>query len=264
MERRAAARQQAAQERRERRRCEEERRAQERCEAEEASKLKAEVERVEQERLRREAARECRRRRAEQLVATAVRRRRMQQAEDFCALRRLVDGWCAFREATILMEERCVLAFYKYRRRLLRIALGAWTSLRMRSALVREACQCAMERLALQLRRRQLLRFLLHVFRCLGEEEQQAAQAARSKLLQSKLGRYSKAWLEVALARIVQREHLAVQHFARWFQRRFLDLWRVGAINAKFEDRVTAHKNKLLSKVSGWLTEMDSVGFRKN
>jgi hypothetical protein len=235
---------------------EEERQAEEKA-AEEALRQEEEEQRRMQIQEQRERKRAEQRAHAEKLVAIAQHRQQVRQAYEFWVRNRLVDVWCAFRQAVIEADEMQLVAWLCYRRALLRGCFAAWGTQHIRLRTAREACRIARARIADWYFFRHVFRRVIFVLRLAVQRSEWQVQAGRTLLAHVRARTSARTWQKVAAETSFARRCVAVRHYASWVLRYALKWWLEGTKQSRLDAELLRHKQVLHAKVSGWLREID-------
>merc|ERR1712039_255820 len=184
---------------------------------------------------------------------------RERQAYGFWVLHRLVDVWCAMRQAAINAEELRIVGMRRYRRMLLRHCFCAWALHHQRIATANAACTRARARLATTYSRMLLYRLGLCVFSMLVELMQDDVDSARYSLERGTLKRCVMHWRNVTSEAQLRQKYLACHCHAKCLSASAFRCWFSGIQQVRLEQELEAHKNALREKVSCWLHELDSL-----
>jgi len=257
MERRAEERRRVRDSRREWHQARDEQRRAE-AEACKAALRNAELEeRRQQVRERQQQRRSEQRREALRTVEKAQQRVRERQALEFWILHRLVDVWCALRQAVINAEERWLLALTHYRTLLLRECYAIWKHQFGWCKAAGQACFRAKMRIATFFWRRHAFHNILRLLKALGTYGQVEAAEKRQVVMHCRVRQCVSAWRSAARAAAFDRDCIALHQYVKWLRRHVLQCWVLGTEQTKADRAFEEHREFLQQKVLGWLQEME-------
>lgn len=257
MERRAEERQRVWEERRQWHKQREEAKLAEEQAAEEARRAEEQDEKKRQIQQHRERKAAEQRKSAEKLMLVEQRRQRMRQAQELWVRNRLIDVWCALRQAVIESDEMMLAAWRCYRDSLQRSAFSAWRRVQLHDRSAREGCRIARARLAEWQFQRHCFRVIVNTLRLLKQRDETHVLIARRQLAQGCIRRGVAHWRGFTAKSVYDKRCRALKQFTTWLLRDAIQWWLAGVRQCRLDAELESHKQALHKKVSGWLQEID-------
>ena len=264
MEKRALARREAHELRRQRMQQKEDEKRQRLAEEEQRQREAEEEAKRERIQAQKQKHREEQRMKAQKLVAQALRRDKERSARELYILHRYIRVWCALRQEVSQSHFLNLMAFNRRGHRLLRYCCLAWQRCWLHHHAATWAARLGRAHLALSwFARRHAFRCIVAVLRAFLCHQKRLHHDSLTLASTWQIRRAFSLWTMATQESIRQKRCAALQMYAQHLLRKSLHGWRSALQELRLEDALEIHKRALREKVSGWLQEMEEFGDRK-